>query len=374
MKERMVFVNLLINASNLYVGGGVQVAISVLEELTKSKTKYLAAISPVVAKQLSKTTLDNCIVINKTPSKIFNFSIRKLLDDIVIKYKITHVFTVFGPSYWTPKNVKHSVGFALPWLIYDTHHVFNKLSFREKIKKILLSRLQPYFYKKNADLIFVETNDVRERLVKKYSFSESRVVTVNNTLNEILKDDECHDDTILKKLPFKKEGDVYLLTISHDYPHKNLSVIPELIELLPEKYKFIVTLDSELADKVSVNNKHRFINVGPVCLNQCPALYKYSDALFLPTLLECFSGSYLEAMYFNKVILTSNLSFAHVICKDSAIYFNPYSISDIAEKIKLGFENHNQILKCQQIATLLIREFPTASERMSLYLDNIENL
>ena len=55
--------------------------------------------------------------------------------------------------------------------------------------------------------------------------------------------------------------------------------------------------------------------------------------MFLPTLLECFSASYPEAMYMKCPILTSNLSFAHSLCGDSAIYFDPLNPKDIAEKI-----------------------------------------
>ncbi|EHW7274318.1 hypothetical protein K3I43_004665, partial [Escherichia coli] len=104
--------SLLINASNLYVGGGVQVAVSVLEELTKGGQHFIAAVSPVVAKQLSGETLSRCKIIRKTPSNVFNVESRRDLDQLVAENKITKVFTIFGPSYWSPKNVKHAVGFA----------------------------------------------------------------------------------------------------------------------------------------------------------------------------------------------------------------------------------------------------------------------
>ncbi|HEG1826147.1 TPA: glycosyltransferase [Enterobacter cloacae] len=365
--------SLLINASNLYVGGGVQVAVSVLEELTNSKRQFIAAVSPLVARQLSEETLINCRIIDKTPSNIFNFESRRALDKIVVENNIRKVFTIFGPSYWNPKGVKHAVGFALPWLIYDTRRVFSKLTFAEKAKKILLMWLQPCFYKKNADLIFVETDDAKNKLIERYQFPQSHIITVSNTINAILQDSTLYDNSIISSLPAKEDGDVYLLTISHDYPHKNLSIIPKLLDRLPDNYKFIVTLSSSM-ENIAVQHRHRIINIGPVTVNQCPALYHYCDALFLPTLLECFSASYVEAMYFKKTIFTSDLSFAHTVCHDSAFYFDPYSVNDISDKIISGMENVQERAIKQEKADQLFSQLPTARERTLMYMHSIDKL
>jgi glycosyltransferase involved in cell wall biosynthesis len=55
--------------------------------------------------------------------------------------------------------------------------------------------------------------------------------------------------------------------------------------------------------------------------------------MFLPTLLECFSASYAEAMQLNKPIITSDMGFAHTVCKDAALYVNSMDADDIASKI-----------------------------------------
>jgi glycosyltransferase involved in cell wall biosynthesis len=73
--------------------------------------------------------------------------------------------------------------------------------------------------------------------------------------------------------------------------------------------------------------------LGPVPAAACPDLYADADAVFLPTLLECFSANYPEAMVMRKPILTSDLSFATGLLGSSAIYFDPLDASDIAQKI-----------------------------------------
>jgi hypothetical protein len=120
--------------------------------------------------------------------------------------------------------------------------------------------------------------------------------------------------------------------------------------------------------------QHRIINVGPIKVNQCPALYHFCDALFLPTLLECFSASYVEAMYFKKTIFTSDLSFAHTVCHDSAFYFDPYCVNDICDKIISGMENVKDRAIKQEKADQLFCQLPTARERALMYMHSIDKL
>jgi len=66
-----------------------------------------------------------------------------------------------------------------------------------------------------------------------------------------------------------------------------------------------------------------------------PSLYAQSDALLMPTLLESFSGTYVEAMFHKIVILTSKLDFAEDVCGESAFYFDPTSPEDILASIEV---------------------------------------
>ncbi len=58
----------------------------------------------------------------------------------------------------------------------------------------------------------------------------------------------------------------------------------------------------------------------------------------MPTLLECFSASYLEAMYMKKIIFTSDLPFAHTVCKDAAFYFAPHDVENIRVHLLMAFK------------------------------------
>ena len=86
--------------------------------------------------------------------------------------------------------------------------------------------------------------------------------------------------------------------------------------------------------KLNINAEiDTIINVGPIRIEEAPSLYKECDAMFLPTLLECFSASYVESMKMEKPILTSDMGFAWTVCNNAAIYFDPMDANDIAAKI-----------------------------------------
>ena len=115
--------------------------------------------------------------------------------------------------------------------------------------------------------------------------------------------------------------------------HKNLktiSTVGNLLERLGFDAIFVVTLAENDYAKMDDCFKKYTINVGSVSVIDCPALYRVCNALYLPTLIECFTVSYLEAMVFNMPIATSDLDFARDLCGDSAFFFDPYDTNSIA--------------------------------------------
>ena len=75
------------------------------------------------------------------------------------------------------------------------------------------------------------------------------------------------------------------------------------------------------------------INAGPVPQSHLASYFAASQALLLPTLLESFSGSYVEAMHFGVPILTSDMDFAREVCGEAALYFDPHVPKSICQAI-----------------------------------------
>lgn len=366
---------LLINSTTLISTGVVQVAVSFLNECIQfDENEYMVLMSPMVSTQIDQALFPSNFsfrTVRINPNKLLKgYYSRNYIKSIENEWKPDCVFSVFGPSYWTP-NVPHLSGYAYPHYVYPESPYFSKISLLKKLSILLYKTIHKYYFKKNGNYFVCETDDVSLRTVKFLGFDPQKVHTVSNTYSKYFDEFIFKDDNHL--LPPKLHDEFRFLSLCSLYPHKNLEILNEVIPLLNDlniKVKFILTIDENLYQK-SFNEiaKQSIINIGRVDIDQCPQLYSEVDALFLPTLLECFTANYPEAMKMGKPIITSNLSFATSICKNAALYFDPLNASDIKEKIYLltsSFKLRNQLIKEGE---RLASEIPTAKIRASQYLN-----
>lgn len=336
---------MIINAGNIRVGGMLQVALSFIHELRNiPEHEYHVFLSPEVERQVRK---------DKFPANFQFYSfirfsgysdllMRKWMDykklrrlqllERVINPDV--VFSVFGPTYWKPK-APHVAGFATPHYVYPESPYFSEVPFSHRIKQSLFGKLRQLMMIRNIDYLIAETAGVKDRLINYLKVDEHRVFHVSNTLNEVYNQPEKW--TFRAKLPAREPGELRLVTISANHLFKNLQIINEVINqvriLRPNlNIKFILTIHRREFKNLGTNRRYvHFTN--RLNVNECPFLYSQCDFMFLPTLLECFSASYPEAMKMGLPILTSDLAFAREVCQDAALYFDPVDARDIAEKI-----------------------------------------
>jgi glycosyltransferase involved in cell wall biosynthesis len=79
-------------------------------------------------------------------------------------------------------------------------------------------------------------------------------------------------------------------------------------------------------------------------------------------------------MLMEKPILTSNLGFAHTVCKDAAVYFDPIDPKDIANKI-IALDNDANLQK-QLVHNGIkqVRSINSAKERTERFLEIAEGI
>ncbi len=364
---------IIINNGSTFKGGAEQVALSFIEECKKyTDNEYYVIIGQTLAPQINIHEYpDNFrfFILNKRPAsglitfiksmQWFRKLERKIHPDCVIS-------TGGHGGYWKP-NVPTICGFNIPHHIYPESPYFKLISLKKRIYWEVRKYIDFLFFNK-IDAIIVQTRDVGERLKK--NVRNKPIYTVYNTIHSAF----INGQYSIKKLPEQPSDEVRFLTVSSHYPHKNLVVIKKVIELLKEtKYtniRFVLTLPDEVFNRCFEDTYKGFIyNVGPVPIKEVPALYRECDFMFLPTLLECFSASYVEAMHMGKAILTSDLSFAHAVCKDAAIYFDPIDPYDIYYKMMVLI--HNVPLQKELIANGKSRlaSYNTPALRAQKYLD-----
>ena len=365
---------ILINCSNLKIGGGLQVAHSFLSQIKENNQhSFIIVCSSQLLDQINQMQFyKNFEFIEyNIPTSIFGIFTgkNKILDSLVKKNNIQVVFSIFGPVYWKPK-VRHVCGYAKPQYVYKDSPFFNGLDFKSKVILSIKEFIHMWDFKKNNDTIITENPDVSQRLFKILKGKE--IHTVTNYYNQLF---DFFEPNYIEKIQNLKG--LKLLTIAANYPHKNLQIIPSVINYLNKNYPnfnftFILTIDKSELELSQEQSKH-VLFIGKVNIIDCPNLYFNSDFLFLPTLLECFSASYCEAMKMSKPILTSNLNFAKGICVDSAMYFNPISEKSIGDTIyDLSFDLIMQkklIIKGNQ----RLKSFDNSEQRANKYLKIITN-
>ena len=329
---------LLINTATTYKAGGVQVAKSFIEECKELiEHEYFVVLGENISKSIDKDSFPENFTFYEVPfrpaTKVFTWSSHNHFLKIIEKqWKPDIAFTTTGPSYWRPK-VKHVMGYNLPHYIYSDSPYFQIIPLKRKLWWKFMKIYAKYILKRDADALVVQTDDVKERVKK--LLSKKSVFTVSNTISEHY----LSPKKVGKKLPGKAKKQFRLLTLSAWYPHKNLSIIPKVLDVLIKKghtnIVFVVTLPKIDEAKLHLADKYKgqLLNIGPVKVEEGASLYQECDAMFLPTLLECFSASYAEAMQLKKPIITSDMGFAHTVCKDAALYVNPMDADDIALKI-----------------------------------------
>jgi len=282
------------------------------------------------------------------------------------------VVTTSGPSYWRSK-APHLVGFNLPLYLYPESPYLNELPFRRKVRLGTRKWLHCRLFRRDADAFIVQTDDVNLRVRR--LLGTDKVYTVTNNHSGWY--DSPGD--YLPRLPERKQGAFRLLTLTSYYPHKNLDLIPQVIEALPKPHRsrveFVLTLtEAEYRRGISSKISPQVRLVGPVPPPECPALYRECDAMFLPTLAECFSASYPEAMKMEKPIITTDLGFARAICQEAALYFPPCDAKAAAGQVERLIGDTNLQERLRRNGRKRLAAFDTPAERSEKILEICSDL
>lgn len=138
--------NILVNTSNLKVGGGLQVADSFISLLhLYTEHSFFVVLSDAMSYlEDSMQGATNCTTLRyELPQTMEGIIWGKntYLDSIVEQYNIDAVFSVFGPTLWRPK-VRHICGFARSQIVYTESPFFKKIPFKKKMAYKIRERLK----------------------------------------------------------------------------------------------------------------------------------------------------------------------------------------------------------------------------------------
>lgn len=364
---------IIINSSTFKGTGVTQVAVSFINECSRIMgNEYYVFLSPNVANNLDRSKFGNNFIFYEF-GKHSLYGLKGWPDIIRMKrlekkIKPDIVFSVFGPSLWTPR-APHLQGYAYGHYVYKDSPLYDIMSKKEKMGVALRQFLHINLLKKEGDFFVSETEDVSRRLHELYHIGEDKLFTVSNTASAHFLN---YSSKYKQRVDF---NDFKFYILSSNAPNKNLKILNSVIPLLKSKnlnkrVMFYVTIPKEDYQRIFDENvQDSIINVGPLRIADCPAFVDSCDALFLPTLLECFSASYPEAMLLGKPILTSNLSFATTICGDAALYFNPLDPEEIVDNISIIVNSPSLYKELAEKGKERVKMFPSPHGRAKAYLE-----
>ena len=167
---------ILVDASITSIGGGVQVALSVIENIANDNDfDVICVTNPEIDRQLSENTKSKFkhYYVEDIVPIYSKFKQGGRLSLIEKKHNPDFVFVVFGPAYWKPK-AKTLQGFALGKMLYQKEL---KVGFFEK----LLNSIKAQIFKWSNSYLLVETELVKKKLAKYLNYVDGKIFVIGNS-------------------------------------------------------------------------------------------------------------------------------------------------------------------------------------------------
>jgi hypothetical protein len=197
----------------------------------------------------------------------------------------------------------------------------------------------------------VQTEVMRGRLIDRFKLAEDQVHIIPAGTSSGTQAPE------LTPLPQPLKP-LKLLFLSPYAPHKHFECLPAVAELLLERkvpVEITLTIHRDEAPGAakllqalrSFPNIH---NIGPMPVEEIGPLVQAHHGIFLPSLMESFSGAYAEALRYRRLIFTSHYDFATTLLGDAACYFDPLKPEHIVSVLEAAVNSES--LLAEKIAAI----------------------
>lgn len=258
------------------------------------------------------------------------------------------------------------------YLVYSPRH-FPGASLMDRLQ-IWLQRRHLERVLNHTNLLFCQTPVMRQRISSSYGYDIGKIKILPNAVSAFLQNT---NNNLKAKEPKGIAKDKFnCLVLTKYYTHKNPGIILDTC-LKARKHldgmRFITTIDERdntrskhFVKQVNENKelKELIRNVGPIAHEELEAYYRNIQLVIMPTLMESFSVTYLEAMYFGVPILTTDLDFAHYICDEAAEYYDPWKQESFLEKLLMLKSNTELRKKLVEAGYRQFRKFPSGWDYM----------
>lgn len=245
------------------------------------------------------------------------------------------IYTISSPCYFTFKTPE-VMRFANAWVTNPNRFAWKMMPFKAWLR-MKFYRINQLRMLQKANYIITQSATVGKGLVNILKLPEENVKVVPNVLPKVFLSVDVD-----KKID---QDFVDIACVAAPFPHKNLDIIPRVLKALKHLHGISnvhihVTIpeDDPVWKSILKECKQYGVENNIVNHGRCPQkllseIYNHCSICFLPSLLETFSATSLEAMYFDLNIVATDLEFNREIIRDAGLYYNPMDADDAASKI-----------------------------------------
>ena len=229
--------------------------------------------------------------------------------------------------------------------IHDAFHLafYDTLNFMQKIyaKTIFYQALS------RSDIV-LSVSDFSRSEILKYAKTDKNIFVVPNAIDEGHFNHHCDSDAL--KAVAKDYGlpEDFVLFVGNVKPHKNLKNLLFALEkmdlnlVIVGKKDGFITGDSIISEIIRRKNlSNRIFFTGYVKDADIAAIYNLAKLFVFPSLYEGFGIPPLEAQACGCPVVCSDAASLPEACGDSVVYFDPYSVEDMRDKIQMVLDDEN---------------------------------
>lgn len=327
--------------------------------------------------------LDIKHVIGKKNVKLFSVKTKSELQSLIKSGRFDRFYSALPYNYY-------DVDFSNVEVIFTIHGLRPlemprdkyELRYDRSFKNILKYAFKTIFEKKYIDIrkkqfsnlinikarkktIIVPSYHTKYSLLNYFPHSDiSRVKVLYSPQKVSVAPTQEEERILLKKLGITSKK--YFLIISGDRWIKNsyraIRALDDLFSYFNLKKKAVILgIKNKTGFFKHVCNKEKFMFLPYVDEKELEVLYKNAFLFIYPTLNEGFGYPPLESMKYGTPVVCSAISSVVEVCGNGAVYFNPFSIEEIKNRIlfmifekekrkyysTIGKERYDEILKEQ---------------------------
>jgi len=334
--------NILINFVPVKSGGGLQNALSFLDQLPSNGEFFTSSV--VVCE--NQHLYESCKRIGIKGYKIKPGFLWRLWFELFYGYVIAKsnkteiIFTLFGNGpLWSPKYYKIS-GFAFSNILQPEVPFWDYLPLQYKYLNVLKDRLRLWAIRR-SDEIILETEYLYER-AKSGPFKDRKLHVVKMEPSSLVSKD------FLSGTKQERSDYFRFLVLSGPQPNKRIEMLAPIFSRL--KYLrtnvglripcLLVSLNrrdhysQKIANAFCQANASDCLSfIGPIPQEKISSLLNEVDCMVNIARLESFSNNWVEAWSANIPLVATDADWARASCGNAAIYINPEKPEESADTI-----------------------------------------